>query len=78
MIVIFIVAIIVIFPLNIAAAQAQHERRQMSEVERELRNLESSFRSIHIPANAPPDSSPISLSLCFFLDFVPYLMLCRC
>lgn len=40
----------------------------MSEVERELRNLQSSFRSIHIPPNAP-DSSSISLSLSGFFFF---------
>lgn len=68
MIVISIVAIIVIFPLNIVAAQAQYERRQMSEVERELRNLKSSFHSIHIPVNAPPIPPP-SLSLCAFFFF---------
>lgn len=40
----------------------------MSEVERELRNLQSSFRSIHIPPNAP-DSSPISRSLSHFFFY---------
>lgn len=58
--------LLLFFPLNALPAQGQDERKQMSEVECELRKLQSSLCSIHIPANAS-----LILSSFFFSDVVP-------